>query len=65
VKEQSHKDEMRAALLGDFTRLRARQQPAAASAGTASRPDDPPNPSVAAGPDGRRSSWLDRLRHRL
>ena len=45
--EQSHKDEMRSALRGDFERLRARQGDAAVTA-VAPEPVDVPDP--AAGP---------------
>ncbi len=63
VEEQSHKDEMRAALRGDFERMRQRQAgesepvgPAAAAAMTHIEPA----PAVAA-PSG---SWLDRILRR-
>jgi hypothetical protein len=43
VKEQSHKDEMSAALRGDFARLRDR----GVAATLAPRDDEPPEPAVA------------------
>jgi hypothetical protein len=77
VKEQSHKSEMRAALRGDFERLRARREdgatPVAAATSTMepiSAPDavQPVEPvvgePVAAEAPPTRSSWLDRLRDR-
>jgi len=77
VKEQSHKSEMRAALQGDFERLRARRDdasppmavaPLAAEpvAGPAEAPPVEPvvgEPAVADAPPSR-ASWLDRLRDR-
>ena len=65
VEEQSHKSEMRAALQGDFERLRARRQPGVSEAvGERPRPDlremevPAPVPVPAVAPP----SWLDRLR---
>jgi hypothetical protein len=79
VKEQSHKNEMRDALRGDFERLRARLEdvsvPSApvAVAPPAAKPIDTPvavplveqvvDPDVEDAPPAR-SSWLDRLRDR-
>ena len=76
MKEQSHKSEMRAALRGDFERLRARREDVAepiAVAPPVAAPVDAPEavqptepvvsePVVADAPS--RSSWLDRLRDR-
>ncbi len=42
VKEQSHKDEMRAALLGDFSRMRARREPVEEAVSSVPRPRDAP-----------------------
>ena len=77
MKEQSHKNEMRAALRGDFERLRARREdgadPMAAASSTvepAAAPEavQPLEPvvsePVAADEPPTRSSWLDRLRDR-
>jgi hypothetical protein len=65
VEEQSHKSEMRAALRGDFERLRARRQSGVSeTVGEHSRPDireveaPAPVPVPAVAPP----SWLDRLR---
>ncbi len=77
MKEQSHKSEMRAALRGDFERLRARREDGAAPVATATstvepiaapaagQPSEPvvDEPVAAAAPPIR-SSWLDRLRDR-
>ena len=76
MKEQSHKSEMRAALRGDFERLRARREDVAAPIAVAPpvtapvaapetvQPTEPvvSEPVVADAPP--RSSWLDRLRDR-
>ena len=63
MKEQSHKSEMRAALRGDFERLRARREDVAAP--EAVQPLEPVvSVSVAADERPTRSSWLDRLRDR-
>jgi hypothetical protein len=76
VKEQSHKSEMRAALRGDFERLRARREDAApiAEAPNVAEPvaaPEAPQPiepvvsePVVADALPSRSSWLDRLRDR-
>jgi len=77
VKEQSHKSEMRAALRGDFERLRARREDVAAPIAAAppvaapvAAPDtvQPTEPAasepVVADAPAPRSSWLDRLRDR-
>jgi hypothetical protein len=72
VKEQSHKNEMRAALRGDFERLRARREDGAAPDATQhldeplTQPEpapagDPLTEQVAAVPEPSRPSWLDRL----
>jgi hypothetical protein len=61
MEEQSHKQEMAAALRGDFERLRERRDPGAAVASPApepARPDEPPE----ATPPGRR--LVDRLLRR-
>jgi hypothetical protein len=77
VKEQSHKSEMRAALRGDFERLRARREDVEApiaveppvvapvAAPEAVQPTEllVSEPVVADSPPSR-SSWLDRLRDR-
>jgi hypothetical protein len=77
VKEQSHKSEMRAALRGDFERLRARREDAGATT-VASPPADEivtePVPVETAEPvvgepaaealPPSRPSWLERLRNR-
>ena len=64
VQEQSHKTEMRAALRGDFERLRARRE----SGGEAEGVPDPVVVSPAAEPPvvaaAIRPSWLNRLRSR-
>lgn len=60
--EQSHKDEMRAALRGDFERLRARQggvavpQPAESATAVARAAAESAQPLAE-----RRSSWVERL----
>jgi len=77
VKEQSHKSEMRAALRGDFERLRARREDVAAPIDVAPtvaepvavpKPRQPAEPVVSephvADPPPPRSSWLHRLRDR-
>jgi hypothetical protein len=65
VEEQSHKSEMRAALQGDFERLRARRQSGVSeTVSEHSRPDirevevSAPLPVPAVAPP----SWLDRIR---
>lgn len=62
VEEQSHKDEMRAALRGDFERLRERLGDDAVTT-SATSATSPPTGSVSdAEIDGRtRTSWLERL----
>ena len=77
MKEQSHKSEMRAALKGDFERLRARREDGAtppAVAPPAEEPVSAPETVRAAEPvvtetvtaveQPSRSSWLDRMRNR-
>jgi len=80
VKEQSHKSEMRAALRGDFERLRARREDGTASLAVASpvaesvaepeaiealQPVEPVTPEPGvADTPPSHSSWLDRLRDR-
>ena len=77
MKEQSHKSEMRAALRGDFERLRARREdvaapmaaaPTLAEPVAAQEPMQPVEPVVSepvvADAPPPRSSWLDRLRDR-
>ncbi len=62
MKEQSHKNEMRAALKGDFERLRARltsEEKAALDAEPRSEED---TEREAPAPEPARSSWRDRLR---
>jgi hypothetical protein len=71
VKEQSHKSEMRAALQGDFERLRARRDDTAPAVAIAPAVVVPmPEPGavepvvtepVAVEPQSDRPSWLDRL----
>lgn len=64
MKEQSHKDEMRTALRGDFERMRARQQNGGEAESVVD--SDVPNPAVCA-PVVRaelRPSWFERLRGR-
>lgn len=62
MEEQSHKDEMRAALRGDFERMRRRQaaesEPAGLSAPSAEVPEVEPQRVLADSPAG---SWLERL----
>ncbi len=64
MQEQSHKTEMRAALRGDFERLRARRE----NGGEAEAVSDPVVVSPAANApvvaSEIRPSWLDRLRGR-
>lgn len=77
MKEQSHKNEMRAALQGDFERFRARREDSDAPVTIAPPVEEPtPEPDVveavappviepfAVEPLPARSSWLDRLRDR-
>jgi hypothetical protein len=63
VEEQSHKQEMRAALRGDFERLRARRE---AQSRDAAEPEPVSTADIApASPvEAPRSSWFDRLRDR-
>ena len=63
MKEQSHKNEMRAALRGDFERLRARRQdgPPTVVAATP-EPVTETAPEPASAPAATQVSWLDRLR---
>jgi hypothetical protein len=65
VKEQSHKTEMRAALRGDFERLRARRgsDTPLVAAVPASEPERVPEAAPAA-EKVTGGSWLDRLRGR-
>jgi hypothetical protein len=65
VEEQSHKSEMRAALQGDFERLRARRQSGVSeTVSEHSRPDirDVEAPASVPVPAVAPPSWLDRLR---
>lgn len=65
MNEQSHKDEMAAALRGDFARLRARGvEPTLVPEATVERAVG--EPAVEASPTARPTapSWLDRLRGR-
>jgi len=60
VEEQSHKDEMRAALRGDFERMRQRQAGESdAAAPTAQATLTLPEPTLVT--DAAAGSWLDRL----
>jgi len=65
VEEQSHKDEMRAALRGDFERMRRRQATDDAPAHqVAARPFVPavsPDEPRVLQPNEKAGSWLDRL----
>ena len=71
MKEQSHKSEMRAALRGDFERLRARRGGVSDVATQVPQPTPEPEPAEpspaptheAAEPGG--ASWLARMRDRL
>ena len=65
MEEQSHKSEMRAALQGDFERLRARRQSGVSeTVSEHSRPDirDVEAPAPVPVPAVAPPSWLDRLR---
>jgi len=66
VEEQSHKDAMRAALRGDFERMRQRQagegEPVAAAAPAAAVP---PEETPVGVQDASSGSWLDRLLGRV
>jgi hypothetical protein len=63
VDEQSHKDEMRAALRGDFERLRARRDDTEPSTTIGGAASDPVRRGKAPAPRPRLSdeSWLERL----
>lgn len=67
VDEQSHKDEMRAALRGDFERLRARRDDpealhaAGERAGPTGEPDASDDDARAPQPPQPIESWLARL----
>lgn len=67
MQEQSHKDEMRAALRGDFERLRARRGEggveAAGAAETVGEGEStcPPEPASAGPAAASRDTWLHRL----
>ena len=62
MKEQSHKDEMSAALRGDFDRLRERGV-AVALAPAEREPEPEPGPpeEVVVPPTADRRGWRDRL----
>lgn len=68
MEEQSHKSEMRAALRGDFERLRARRQSGTSEVvaepfGPDTQAAEPPVAAPASPePDPTPRSWLDRLR---
>ena len=65
MNEQSHKDEMAAALRGDFARLRARGVESTLTA--ESEPEEPQAPRDEAPPTpvvDERRTWLERLRGR-
>ena len=65
MEEQSHKSDMRAALQGDFERLRARRQSEGReTVGERSGPDlrEVEVPAPAPVPAVAPPSWLDRLR---
>ena len=64
MKEQSHKDEMSAALRGDFDRLRERG--VAVALAPAERQPEPERapPEVVHPPAAERRGWRDRLRGR-
>ena len=65
MEEQSHKSEMRAALRGDFERLRARRQSGVSEAvGERPGPDrrEAEVPAPVSVPAVAPPSWLDRLR---
>lgn len=67
MEEQSHKSEMRAALRGDFERLRARRQTGVTQAaversGPVSQAAEAPVCGPAPAPAPAQRSWLDRLR---
>jgi hypothetical protein len=60
VEEQSHKDEMRAALRGDFERMRRRQAPEATEATEPAPPMSAEEPKLVR-QEARGKPWLDRL----
>jgi len=60
VEEQSHKDEMRAALRGDFERMRRRQEGEGPEAAEPAHPASFGEESVVAREE-QGGSWLDRL----
>lgn len=64
MKEQSHKNEMRAALRGDFERLHARRQETVEPPVAVEPEPVPAGAPAVAEPEPSRSSWLDRLRDR-
>jgi len=65
VEEQSHKDEMRAALRGDFERLRARHESRGEAEGVPGPVVMSPAANVLPAAQAElRTSWLDRLRGR-
>ena len=65
VQEQSHKTEMRAALRGDFERLRARRESRGESEGGPDPAVVSPTADVLPAAQAElRTSWLDRLRGR-
>jgi len=65
VEEQSHKDEMRAALRGDFERMRRRQaeenDPSGRVAAVPVLAAVSPEDSLVVQPGEPSTSWLDRL----
>jgi hypothetical protein len=65
VKEQSHKDEMRAAVKADFGRLRARRETGGEEPLGSPPQSEGQAGSVVAVPDSPQPSWLGRLRDRL
>ena len=60
MEEQSHKDEMRAALRGDFERMRQRQASEGDVTGPAAQPTLTPS-EPAPMTDAPAGSWLERL----
>jgi len=64
VKEQSHKDEMRAALRGDFERLRARHENGGETESVVGFAAVSPAVDVPVAPAELRTSWFERLRGR-
>jgi hypothetical protein len=62
VEEQSHKDEMRAALRGDFERMRRRLTQGESEVDEPLRPEIPDaRASQDGGSEGATGSWLERL----